>query len=215
MPISGFNHRPHPLVVYASNPALPRRSQDSLPTCLLGFDRFGLSPTVIISFSQRTPHAAPVADRILRTLGRNSHLDPDFRESACYNVARLAGAVAGGPRHVLALCEERASALAARLKRKANREVADIEPFEKRRGSHETELFFAHLVAELSYHPQPYDSELIVVWATEQKFASGDPAFGWSALAPQVRVVPMGGGHVSPLFDRSEELGRIVGALLA
>src|SRR5882672_7408250 len=35
MPISGVNSTPRPTAVYASDPALPRRPQDSLPSCLL------------------------------------------------------------------------------------------------------------------------------------------------------------------------------------
>ena len=43
MPISGVNATPRPTAVYASDPALPRRPQDSLPSCLLGFERTRLS----------------------------------------------------------------------------------------------------------------------------------------------------------------------------
>src|SRR3954469_12070088 len=43
MPISGVNLTPCPTAVYASDPALPRRPQDSLPSCLLGFERTRLA----------------------------------------------------------------------------------------------------------------------------------------------------------------------------
>src|SRR3954471_4182011 len=43
MPISGVNLTPRPTAVYASDPALPRRPQDSLPSCLLGFERTRLA----------------------------------------------------------------------------------------------------------------------------------------------------------------------------
>src|SRR3954463_3292699 len=43
MPISGIDPTPRPAAVYASNAALPRRSQDSLPSCLLGFGRTRLA----------------------------------------------------------------------------------------------------------------------------------------------------------------------------
>src|SRR4051812_35558305 len=36
MPISGVDPTPRPAAVYASTVALPRRPQDSLPSCLLG-----------------------------------------------------------------------------------------------------------------------------------------------------------------------------------
>ena len=43
MPISGVDPTPRPAAVYASNAALPRRPQDSLPSCLLGFERTRLA----------------------------------------------------------------------------------------------------------------------------------------------------------------------------
>src|SRR4051795_10406344 len=43
MPISGVDPTPRPTAVYASNAALPRRPQDSLPSCLLGFGRTRLA----------------------------------------------------------------------------------------------------------------------------------------------------------------------------
>src|SRR3954453_12887913 len=43
MPISGVNPTPRPAAVYASKVALPRRPQDSLPSCLLGFGRTRLA----------------------------------------------------------------------------------------------------------------------------------------------------------------------------
>src|SRR3954463_5380522 len=43
MPISGVNLTPRPTAFYASDPALPRRPQDSLPSCLLGFERTRLA----------------------------------------------------------------------------------------------------------------------------------------------------------------------------
>src|SRR4051812_37812379 len=43
MPISGVDPTPRPAAVYASTVALPRRPQDSLPSCLLGFGRTRLA----------------------------------------------------------------------------------------------------------------------------------------------------------------------------
>src|SRR5258705_2684189 len=58
MPISGVNSTPRPTAVYASDPALPRRPQDSLPYCLLGFGRTRLSLASSFQLSYRTPHPA-------------------------------------------------------------------------------------------------------------------------------------------------------------
>src|SRR5260370_5753607 len=58
MPISGVNATPRPTAVYASDPASPRRPQDSLPSCLLGFERTRLSLASSFQLSSRTPHPA-------------------------------------------------------------------------------------------------------------------------------------------------------------
>src|SRR6202171_5822144 len=58
MPIAGVNSTPRPPAVYASDPALPRRPQDSLLSCLLGFGRTRLSLASSFQLSYRTPHPA-------------------------------------------------------------------------------------------------------------------------------------------------------------
>src|SRR5271156_2906820 len=58
MPISGVNSTPRPTGVYASDPASPRRPQDSLPSCLLGFERTRLSLASSFQLSSRTPNPA-------------------------------------------------------------------------------------------------------------------------------------------------------------
>ena len=63
MPISGVNATPRPTAVYASDPALPRRPQDLLPSCLLGFERTRLSLASSFQLSSRTPHRALAGGR--------------------------------------------------------------------------------------------------------------------------------------------------------
>src|SRR5580658_378751 len=58
MPISAVNSTPRPTAVYASDPASPRRPQDSLPSRLLGFERTRLSLASSFQLSSRTPHCA-------------------------------------------------------------------------------------------------------------------------------------------------------------
>src|SRR5208337_1652245 len=57
MPISGVNSTPRPTAVYASDPASPRRLQDSLPSRLLGFERTRLALASSFQLSSRTPHS--------------------------------------------------------------------------------------------------------------------------------------------------------------
>ena len=69
MPISGVDPTPRPAAVYASNAALPRRPQDSLPSCLLGFERTRLALASSYQLSYRTPHRAPVEGRTRPAFG--------------------------------------------------------------------------------------------------------------------------------------------------
>src|SRR3954452_18302058 len=61
MPISGVNLTPRPTAVYASDPALPRRPQDSLPSCLLGFERTRLALASSYQLSYRTSGSSAIA----------------------------------------------------------------------------------------------------------------------------------------------------------
>src|SRR3954467_13127487 len=69
MPISGVNLTPRPTAVYASDPALPRRPQDSLPSCLLGFERTRLALASSYQLSYRTPHRAPAGSQAWSMFG--------------------------------------------------------------------------------------------------------------------------------------------------
>src|SRR3954454_14940688 len=57
MPISGVNPTPRTTAVYASDPALPRRPQDSLPSRLLNFGRTRLA--LASSYRLLLSHPAP------------------------------------------------------------------------------------------------------------------------------------------------------------
>ena len=57
MPISGVNPTPHTTAIYASDPALPRRPQDSLPSRLLSFGRTRLA--LASSYRLLLSHPAP------------------------------------------------------------------------------------------------------------------------------------------------------------
>src|SRR3954471_21493474 len=72
MPISGVNLTPRPTAVYASDPALPRRPQDSLPSCLLGFERtrLALASSYQLPIAPRTGLLSKV--RRIRGLGSSS-----------------------------------------------------------------------------------------------------------------------------------------------
>src|SRR3954467_12096871 len=98
MPISGVNLTPRPTAVYASDPALPRRPQDSLPSCLLGFERTRLALA--------SSYQLPIAPRtgLLSKVRRNQHSGLgrpiQFRAQAV------------GDMRIPALCPEHALALA-------------------------------------------------------------------------------------------------------
>src|SRR3954452_9911789 len=100
MPISGVNPTPRTTAVYASDPALPRRPQDSLPSRLLSFGRTRLA--LASSHRLLLSHPAPGSCRRsnvidVRGLGGPFRFDPRI------------GASCDTPRP--ALCPGRASAL--------------------------------------------------------------------------------------------------------
>src|SRR4051794_41131103 len=68
MPLSGVDPTPRPTAVYASNDALPRRPQDSLPSCLLGFGRTRLalasSHQLLLSHPALRRSAADMSDKV-------------------------------------------------------------------------------------------------------------------------------------------------------
>lgn len=161
--------------------------------------------------SRRAP---TIADRLIRAIGLNSRLDPRWRESLCYNIARLAEALPGGPLRLLAFVRDRLHGLYARGESDVRAGMADFEPFQKRRGTAATENYFAHLVAALTYHPLPYDGDLTLIWGSDQLTAHVDPAKDWRGLVRSVDIVSMGGGHVSPLHERIDELGKVLEGLL-
>src|SRR5208337_1259552 len=55
------NPTPRPTAVYASDPASPRRPQDSLPSRLLGFERTRLSLASSFQLSSRTSGSSAIA----------------------------------------------------------------------------------------------------------------------------------------------------------
>jgi amino acid adenylation domain-containing protein len=169
---------------------------------------------VLINASAPSNNNVLGGDRIIRAVGRDARLDPRLRESICYNVARFYEALGEGPGAIAGFLVSRVRALFRRAERDTRSGMAEFEPFEKRRGTRETENYFAHLVAALTFHPQRYDDELTLIWGTDQTSMPPDPTVGWSAFVKSVRVAPMPGGHVSPLHDRIEELGRVLGAVL-
>ena len=88
MPISGVNSTPHPTAVYASDPALPRRPQDSLPSCLLGFGRTRLSLASSFQLSYRTPHPALGQDFTLSSTARRAQAGSGVRARSARRGAR-------------------------------------------------------------------------------------------------------------------------------
>jgi amino acid adenylation domain-containing protein len=166
---------------------------------------------VLINASALPSRAIPLLDWLVRLAGLDARLEPGLRDRIIYNLARLHGALVRGPRATLAFLADR---VAARLARKPEaKPVEDPQPFEKRRGTRDTENSYAHLVAALTYHPGTYDGEVILI-CSEQDTKDDDPTVGWDVLAESVRIVPMTGGHVAPLNERLEELAAVVDKVL-
>jgi amino acid adenylation domain-containing protein len=168
---------------------------------------------VLVNASALPTRSIGLFDAAIRRLGSNARIDHAIRERLIYNIARLhAAAVAGiGP-----LGEFVRSRVVRRAigRREEGVQIDEPQPFEKRKGTVETENALAHLTAALTYHPKPYRGELTLIWGTGQR-AQEDPTVGWGALARRVDVVPMAGGHVAPLNEQIEELASALQSTLA
>ena len=153
-------------------------------------------------------------DSAVRRIGLDRRLGPRLRESLCYNLARLHGAVATGPFAILGFVRQRLQSLLMRNPSRVVAHIDDPQPFEKRRGARETETLYAHMVASLTYHPKAYAGSVTLVWSVDQDETSKDPTVGWNAHVDHVRVVPIIGGHVSLLHDHVGELADTLQGLL-
>src|SRR5208337_3359856 len=110
MPISGVNSTPRPTAVYASDPASPRRPQDSLPSCLLGFGRTRLALASSLQLPYRTPHTAlqsvVSSSRLSRRKpGRVKREQPGFREEGIWP-ALMVGAADAPPGALFLLAQD-------------------------------------------------------------------------------------------------------------
>lgn len=169
---------------------------------------------VLVNASALPERAIPLFDWIVRKVGLDARLSPRLRENVCYNVARLHGAMLDGPKGLFTFACRRLTALLDRDRRSATLPAAEPLPFVKLRGTRDTESSFAHLVAALTYHPRPYEGRLTLVWGVDQELTAADSTVGWDALTSDIRVVPMTGGHVSPLSDHVAELGEALDGIL-
>jgi thioesterase domain-containing protein len=170
---------------------------------------------VLINAAALPTRAIAPMDGIVRTIGRNPRLSPRLRERLCYNVARLHGDLLDGPRGAASFLRGRVLQWIRRGRRRPTTLDANPSPFEKRSGNRETENSFAHLVAALTYHPKPYGGRVTLIWSVDQAESWNDAAAGWQQVAREVRVVPMTGGHVSPLQDGLPELSKILAKVLS
>jgi amino acid adenylation domain-containing protein len=150
------------------------------------------------------------AGPLIHVIGRNARLSPQLREALCHNLAHLADALNAGPRGVCAFVANRLRA----LKNRGHRSTAVVEPFEKHKGTRETELYLAQVATTLRYHALPYGGALDLVWSTDQTSTHDALLSGWGELASEVRMIPMPGGHISPLHDHIDELGAVLRDLL-
>ena len=157
-------------------------------------------------FSRTRIDVGPIIHRI----GRNARLSPHLREALCHNIAHVAEAVSAGPRGIYGFIANRVRAYANR----AGRNADVVEPFEKVKGTRETELYLAQVAATVRFHPLPYAGDLDLVWSTDQTSTHDDLLFGWRKVAAHVRMIPMPGGHISPLHDHIDELGAVMRNLL-
>ena len=166
---------------------------------------------VLLNASPMPPAKIEPLDMLVRRIGANAKLTARVRDVLCYNLARAHAALVSGPRGIAAFFRYFVDGHAVA-------QLADPlepeRPFEHRRTAAQTMTSFAHVVAALTYHPGPYDGTVTLVWGEDQTTMFDDPTMGWGAVARDVRVVRMRGGHVGSLRGRIDELAAHIRAAL-
>ncbi|MGP6156224.1 MAG: non-ribosomal peptide synthetase [Vulcanimicrobiaceae bacterium] len=168
---------------------------------------------VLVNSSCLPKRAIPLLDWLIRRVGLDARLETGLRDKLIYNIARLEGALIAGPRATFGFVAARVKSLVSHKPEFALDEAP--QPFGKQRGTRDTENSYLHLVAALTYHPQPYDGEVTLIWGSQQdKMQVEEPTAGWADVAKSVRVEQMTGGHVAPLNERLEELASVLERVL-
>lgn len=162
---------------------------------------------VLVNTSALPTRSVPGFDRVLRTIGLSTSLQPKLREKLCYLLARLHMMVATGPVTAIRHLWERLSTLPGR-RDAAGEHIAEPPPSEKRSGTPDTEKSFAHLVAALTYHPKPYAGDVTLVWGIDQRTKADAPSRRWKSLAHNLELLEICGGHVQPLNANLKDLAR-------
>jgi amino acid adenylation domain-containing protein len=169
---------------------------------------------VLLNTGAPARRAVLFGDIILRVVGLDQRLDASIRERVCWNVVRVFDAIGHGPKAALGFLALRLRAALARVSGSSDDSKNDAELVELRRGSPETENYFANLVAALTYHPKPYAGDMQFIYAIHQRGTPGDPTTGWGRLARNVTVIPVQGTHLSLIRDDVERAAIAIDAIL-
>ncbi len=169
---------------------------------------------LLINSSALPTRAIPLIDTTIRRIGLDARLSVRIRERLTYSLARLHAALVQGPKATAALAVWQVTSILRRKKRAHLVRMVDPGPFTHVRGTPVTENAFAHIAAALTYHPRPYDGAVTLLWGAEQNAVGTDATVGWGTLARDVRVVPVGGGHVTVLHAGVGELATTIESIL-
>ena len=152
-------------------------------------------------------------DALVRRYGLDVRLAPSLRDRLCYNLARLHAAVLMGPGVTAGFI---AKVLGSLLRGRSQPLASGPEQqsFMKRHGFRDTENSFAHLVAAFTYHPKPHDGGATLIWGDEQGATFDDPTKGWGTMLGQVDVELVGGGHVTAVHERIDDLAQVLKTVL-
>jgi hypothetical protein len=156
-----------------------------------------------------------VVDRLIRAVALNPRLPPRLRETFCHNLIRVGETLGGSPRDILFFFPDRIRAALNHAKRDARPDLANQETFEELFGIRDVETYFANLAASLTYHPAAYDSDLCLLWSTDQRFAPAAASAKWTWQARKIQLIPLRGAHLAPLREGVEDFGRALRDVLA
>ena len=162
---------------------------------------------VLINATAPVKPVLPFRDRIIFWIGREPRIPIGLREAISYNVARGNRAVLQGPLAIIVFIARGISSLIGRQVGFGSVREGG-ESYVRRSADPQSELSLGHIAAVLAHHPHSYAGDMTLIWSSDQRSLTGEPTQGWNALARDVRVVPMSGGHIAPIHSLVGELSR-------
>lgn len=157
---------------------------------------------VLINASALPKRSLPFFDATVRGIALSLQIPARLRMRLCYGLAWVHGALANGPVSIVRFLRERLPTLIR------PRELAWVYDEERTSASQsDNETAFAYVIASsFSYHPKSYPRRLTLIWGNGQNTDVVVPEREWQAVAREVEVINVDGGHADLLNENLENL---------